>query len=60
MVPLRLGVPEGLKEDLEDIVIRLGVCPSVSEMTRHVLVKERDKRLEELRRVRRKDEVMSG
>jgi len=57
LVPLRIAVPEGVKGDLENIVTHLGLYPSISEMVRVVLLKERDRRLGELRRVRQKEEI---
>lgn len=56
LVPLRLGVPGGVKDDLEDIVVVLGLYPSVSELARTVLLKERDRRLGELRRMKKEAE----
>ena len=56
LAPLRTSIPGGVKQDLEEIVTRLGLYASVSELTRSVLLKERDKRIGELRRARKEAE----
>lgn len=53
LAPLRVAIPKGLKDDLEDIVRRLGLYANVSELARAVLLKERDRRIGELRRVKK-------
>lgn len=50
---LRMTVPKGLKEDLEDMVNWLGLWSNLSDLGRSVLLKERDKRIGELRRAKK-------
>jgi len=52
LVPLRVAIPTGVKDDLESIVVDLGLYANVSELARTVLLKERDRRMGELRRAK--------
>jgi hypothetical protein len=55
LAQLRIAVPVGLKQDLEEIVFRLGLWANVSELARSTLLRERDKRIRELRQVQKKE-----